>query len=282
MAIFTFPTPGLAIRTYLIIDEETKAERNTLGKERESNPALQKKEIKEWMDALLEGMPKAPSYFSEVKQKNLAGVSLLRDLTSSKVWGVEEVQKVNFSNYFLLDIRDPESFATKHLKTAINIPLAPTFLRWAAEWVSQDHPLVLIANQVEELNQAIEALHLVGIDQIDGFLLWNTLSLGEENNRFDSFLLLEPADLWQQREKWEVVDVRTLPEWNCGHILGACHRELGSSQPLQKKKGIAFICGSGYRSSIAASLAQKEGVTNICNVLGGMSAWKQLGLPFQS
>jgi hydroxyacylglutathione hydrolase len=42
---------------------------------------------------------------------------------------------------------------------------------------------------------------------------------------------------------------------------------------------VASICGSGYRSSVSASLLMKYGHPRIINVLGGMSAWKAAGLP---
>ena len=39
------------------------------------------------------------------------------------------------------------------------------------------------------------------------------------------------------------------------------------------------ICGSGYRSSVAVSLLQKQGFRNLVNVQGGMSAWNAAGRP---
>src|SRR5438552_3213478 len=40
---------------------------------------------------------------------------------------------------------------------------------------------------------------------------------------------------------------------------------------------LAIICGSGYRSSIAASLLMREGFSNLRNVSGGTSAWVRAG-----
>jgi hydroxyacylglutathione hydrolase len=39
-------------------------------------------------------------------------------------------------------------------------------------------------------------------------------------------------------------------------------------------KPVAVVCGSGYRSSVAASLLRAEGYDRVANVLGGMSAWR--------
>ena len=38
-------------------------------------------------------------------------------------------------------------------------------------------------------------------------------------------------------------------------------------------------CAGGYRSSIAASLLQREGFTNVTELAGGLAAWEAGGLP---
>jgi len=40
---------------------------------------------------------------------------------------------------------------------------------------------------------------------------------------------------------------------------------------------LAVICASGYRSSIASSLLQREGIASVMNVVGGTSAWIRAG-----
>ena len=39
------------------------------------------------------------------------------------------------------------------------------------------------------------------------------------------------------------------------------------------------MCGSGYRSSIAASLLQRDGALLVRNVMGGMAAWLETPCP---
>jgi hydroxyacylglutathione hydrolase len=50
-------------------------------------------------------------------------------------------------------------------------------------------------------------------------------------------------------------------------------------QEIGENRQVAVICGSGYRSSVAASFLQHHGYRNIVNVLGGMSAWKEAKFP---
>lgn len=81
----------------------------------------------------------------------------------------------------------------------------------------------------------------------------------------------------------EVLDVRQPGEWAAGHIKNA-RFVTGSELPqrvqeFRKNLQVAVICGSGYRSSVAASFLQYYGYRNFVNVLGGMNAWKAAKLP---
>jgi hydroxyacylglutathione hydrolase len=42
---------------------------------------------------------------------------------------------------------------------------------------------------------------------------------------------------------------------------------------------VLVICGSGYRSAIAASLLSATGRDEIAHVVGGMDAYRSAGLP---
>jgi hydroxyacylglutathione hydrolase len=80
-----------------------------------------------------------------------------------------------------------------------------------------------------------------------------------------------------------ILDVRQPNEWRAGHIEGAMYLS-GAELPkrvseIPKDRPVAVICGSGYRSSVSASLLLREGHPDVTNVLGGMAAWKKAGLP---
>jgi len=80
-----------------------------------------------------------------------------------------------------------------------------------------------------------------------------------------------------------VLDVRNPVERKSGHIEGTIHIS-GGDLPKQiaavpAGKPLYVICGSGYRSSVAASVLAHHGRVDITNVNGGMSAWKSQGLP---
>lgn len=70
------------------------------------------------------------------------------------------------------------------------------------------------------------------------------------------------------------------------HIPGAIHRfpgDLMHGDPvpagLRKVDAIAVICGSRYRFSIAASILQAQGLTNLVKAGATMTAWNDAKLP---
>ena len=87
----------------------------------------------------------------------------------------------------------------------------------------------------------------------------------------------------RREPKLLVLDVRQPGEWSAGHIEAAMHitgAELpGRIDEVPKDRPVATLCGSGYRSSVSASLLVKHGHPDVANVLGGMSAWKAAGFP---
>jgi hydroxyacylglutathione hydrolase len=42
---------------------------------------------------------------------------------------------------------------------------------------------------------------------------------------------------------------------------------------------LAVVCGTGYRSTVAASVLQRQGFDRVLHVAGGMTAWHKAGLP---
>jgi hydroxyacylglutathione hydrolase len=80
----------------------------------------------------------------------------------------------------------------------------------------------------------------------------------------------------------KIVDVRRSGEWQAGHIPGATHFPLnvlaGEAAALPKDQPLAVICASGFRSSIATSVLERQGFTKVTNVVGGMTAWRGANL----
>jgi hydroxyacylglutathione hydrolase len=88
--------------------------------------------------------------------------------------------------------------------------------------------------------------------------------------------LLPPRDV-------QLLDVRTPPEWDDGHLPGARYLFLGELpeklKDLNPDRPVVVYCASGYRSSLAASLLQANGFKKVQNVPGGYTAWTAAEFP---
>lgn len=86
------------------------------------------------------------------------------------------------------------------------------------------------------------------------------------------------------KDSVQILDVRTPPEFESGHIKGALM--LDWNNEAEYKRRIAFIdknkpvyvyCLAGGRSAAAAKQMRAEGFTNVYELSGGINAWKAAG-----
>jgi rhodanese-related sulfurtransferase len=80
-----------------------------------------------------------------------------------------------------------------------------------------------------------------------------------------------------------VIDVREPDEWADGHIPWAIHVPLGTvPDQLDRFDGSPtyVVCRSGGRSGRACEFAADHGL-DTTNVVGGMLAWAEAGLPIE-
>jgi thioredoxin len=86
-------------------------------------------------------------------------------------------------------------------------------------------------------------------------------------------------------ETGQILDVRTVDEYNNGHIEGAVLADISSNlfqevtSKLDKSKPVYVYCLSGGRSGEAASQLQQMGFKSVINLSGGMLAWQSANLP---
>ena len=78
-----------------------------------------------------------------------------------------------------------------------------------------------------------------------------------------------------------VVDVRGSAEWDAGHLPGAIHLPLGALRDrageLPRDRPLVVHCQGGGRATIAASILQAAGLSNVAEMRGGMAAWQREG-----
>ena len=88
------------------------------------------------------------------------------------------------------------------------------------------------------------------------------------------------------------VDIRDIRElWREGAIPGAVHAPRGmlefwvdpespyARDVFQSGKRFMFFCAGGVRSALAAKSVQEMGLSPVCHMAGGYSAWKKIDYP---
>jgi len=258
---------------------------STLGYERRFNLALKGMPEEIWIAKQQKEMPAPPAYFQRMKKINVQGPKLSSEIEKTpKELSWDELKEMLSSEIFLIDIREPETFARKHLKGSVNIPIGSTFGNWLGMVIRYDIPVVLILPKADMAKSLKELLWVMGIDDYVGYAIWNDRETDVEYQDFPVAAVNDLAEqIQRQGESLFILDVRTPSEWNSGHIEQAHHIQLAELPNLinqiPRDKPIATLCGGGFRASIAASLLQKEGFSHMENVKGGMQAWQKAGLP---
>ena len=81
-----------------------------------------------------------------------------------------------------------------------------------------------------------------------------------------------------------VIDVREPFEYADGHIAGVTHIPLGELvqrlDEVPRQGSVYLVCAVGGRSAQAAAFLADQGVDAV-NVSGGMTSWRQAGLPIE-
>ncbi|NWF71031.1 MAG: rhodanese-like domain-containing protein [Chloroflexi bacterium] len=88
-----------------------------------------------------------------------------------------------------------------------------------------------------------------------------------------------------QKSAHTLVDVRTLEEYQDGHIPGALHIPLDELsarlREIPAEKPIVVVCGHGIRSVYGAQIVRYAGFTPVYNLAGGTAAWENARLPLE-
>ena len=222
-----------------------------------------------------------------MKQVNKEGPTIIGpELPGLDRWQADQVHQRVCEDCLILDVRSKEAFAAAHIPESINIPFGSNLPVWAGWVLPYDRPILLIVDDEVQVKEVVWHLLRVGFDDLQGYLegginSWETA--GYPLGKLKTMSVHQLQEKLSQQDQLTVLDVRTDQEWNQGHIEGALHIHGGTLQErvgeLKSDKPVAVICGSGYRASIASSFLKREGVEDVTNIIGGMSAWQAAELP---
>lgn len=253
---------------------------STVGFERRHNPALNQPDADSFARFILADQPSIPAYWREMRPMNQAGGTPTEDLADPRAMTSDEVSHTAGHGATILDARDADRFADGHIPGSLSIGLSDTFGTWAGSVVPIENEVLLVVDEPEDLEPAITQLRRAGFDQVIGYLDGGFPSWTGDRERLAQ---REATDL-AAGDARTILDVREPSEWREGHVAGATHipgAQLPSRLDEVPAGPVLVMCGSGYRSAIAASLLIREGREDVAHVMGGMGAYRSAGLPIE-
>jgi glyoxylase-like metal-dependent hydrolase (beta-lactamase superfamily II)/rhodanese-related sulfurtransferase len=276
-----FPAHGGGSSCGKQLSSETSS---TIGEQRKSNYALRAHDVQQFVAEVTEDQPAQPAYFEFTSHRNRQQRDLL-DESPPLLMDVAEVYQRAEAGAILLDSREPDDYASGHLRGAVNVGLDGRFAEWAGNVLSPDRDIVLVGDP-DRAREGRIRLSRVGFDRVVGQLrdlagaLAQRSDLVEQTPRLTAERLAElrgaPGDL-------QIVDVRGPGEVADGTIPGALEIPLptltDSFASLDRAAPVVTYCASGARSMVAASVLRASGFNDVSDVLGGYGAWEEAGLP---
>lgn len=253
---------------------------STIGREKASNPYLQKKGRGEFIAAVLEGLPEAPQYFKHNAAMNRSGPPLVEwQVQPAQATAEESITKVD--GQWLVDLREAKPYAAGHVPGSVNIGLRGRLETWVGTMVPWQAPLVLTGSEAE-LKEAAFRLQRVGYEgRALPFDAWTKAALPVAKSG-----LVSPAELHAQVESGSgpvIVDVRMPYEWmalRIGTVVNMPITQLAElSAKLDPELPVVAVCNSAYRSSLAAGILHRRGFKNVASLAGGSAAWIDAGFP---
>ncbi len=110
---------------------------------------------------------------------------------------------------------------------------------------------------------------------VAGIYTANYLKKGE----YEDVTVQETADLIDKTPDLVILDVRTISEYNDGHIEGASNIPVDDLEnrldELDKEDKILVYCKTGNRSTTAVELLEEAGFLNLYHMYEGISEWRE-------
>jgi len=258
---------------------------STLGYERACNFFFREPGREKFIETILKTVPPFPDYYRRMKKVNSAGPRVFDELPGGETLSVADFRKgMAEKDAVVIDLRRPEAFGGAHIPGAFSIGAGTNLSTWASWVAPYDRPIFLVGDDSTNYDEARRALVRVGLDDVRGVLSGGVRAWIEAGGEQAHVPQVSVEEMSERMKKGAfLLDVRGAGEWTAGHVEGATWIMGGDlakrAAELPTDRAVHVICGSGYRSSVAASVLKRAGFRDVVNVVGGMTAWNLRKLP---
>ena len=260
-----YPTHGAGSFCTASVTETTTS---SIGSEKQSNPVLGHSSEDAFVVEVLSDLQPYPDYYSHMGPINVAGPEPI-PTSPAPLLSVDEIPE----DAFVVDIRPHADYAAGHLTDSYGLELEDQMGVWAGWLVPFNEPIVLVANDDQDVEAAATQLARVGYEHVVGIV--NDLPDRDHLKRYD---LAPIADLVAEIRlvSPQILDVRAPGEWAAGSIQDSIHTYVpdlrdGIPQALDSQRPVWVICGGGYRSQMAVRFLEAGGFQPIVVIGGGVA-----------
>ncbi|NLI96898.1 MAG: MBL fold metallo-hydrolase [Synergistaceae bacterium] len=260
---------------------------STIGYERRFNEALRIINRDAFVIALTSGMPAAPDHFARCSEINREGPTLVDSLPFPSPLGPRAFsEKMASPETLVLDIRDFSAFGGNHVPGSVNLDLGGNFATFAGWVLPPEKEILLVSDRPEAAETAVTWLRRVGLDRVTATLEGSIFAWAKAGLPTAHVPQVSPYELQDFASSTgtsvTILDVRSPSEFESFHIPGSVNIPAPELRhrfaELDPGSRIVTVCGTGHRSSLAASLLLQRGFKNVHNLAGGMMGYAEAGL----
>jgi hydroxyacylglutathione hydrolase len=192
------------------------------------------------------------------------------------------------SGVLVLDTRPAEKFVSIHIRGSLQLSLLGHFAAWAALLINPEQKLLLIAEDLDDAEEAVSRLGRVGLHHIVGYSIadqakWRDLGIDLASIPVRRTENIRGSD--QSDSTLQLIDVRSRAEWLKGHLPGAISLPLleiqSNTQSIDPSKHNLIYCHEGFRATTAASILLRQSSGDIGILIDGIEGWLSSGLPLE-
>ena len=259
--VILYPGHGKGTQCGKNLSNETYS---TIGNQKKLNYALNFENESSFVNEICSNIPEPPNYFIEAVNKNANGYKYYDKLINDSLISLNQsrfIEVINKKECIILDTRNPNDYAKKHLINSINIGLNGSFAVSVGNLIDNNKKILLVCNNGEEV-ESFDRLLRVGFDKIEGYLE-GSIDSWVGDDLIDKIDQVQSDHLTNNYSNHQILDVRTKNEYKLSHLDGSINLPLydiiTKKNFLNKETKYLIHCQTGYRSMIASSLLKNMG-----------------------
>ncbi|MDX1829427.1 MAG: MBL fold metallo-hydrolase [Lutibacter sp.] len=263
---------------------------DTLGNQKKTNYALRADMTKEeFIKEVTTGLKQPPQYFPNNVRMN-KGINTSIDEVLKK--GTTPIDADTFKemseqkDILVIDTRSKEDYTEEGtVPGAWFIGVDGSFAPWVGTLIKDINQKIIFIAEGDREQEVVTRFSRVGYDNILGFLrggMHSWKAAGHEISKIGSMSAIQFANRLKEGSLEVPLDVRKESEYLSEHVVGVGNFPLDfiheNFAEIKPDKEYFLHCASGYRSLIAASIFQANGVSNVTDIRGGFNDIKDSGV----